>query len=268
MGAIHFSCTEQMVVIPEFSDQCTDKVILIEELSGASCPNCPRATGLLNEISAQYPGKLVIYAIHGDNNAEPLSNSKYDFRSPVGEEQEDFLAPWIGKPSASVDRILYEDLDDMRITSHRINQWLTMIERRCQTPKSVELSVESSFDPDKRVASIEVTVTGVLQVEGELRMNVVIAESKLVDPQDAGIEGIIDDYEHNHVFRDRLSELTGDVFASDLSVGQSFTRSYTYTVPDQHNGEWNADNMEVIGFVTEGGQERGPVLQAAKTDLR
>jgi len=267
LSILFAGCNEEPLAIPDLTDECSEKVLLIEELSGASCGNCPRATQLLKEITTLYPGKLIVYAIHGKEFSEPLAESKYDFRSAVGEELENHLRPWLGKPAAAVDRFLFTEILDDKITNHRTAQWLTMIETRCQTPKSIDLSVASTFDPETRIANISITTQGVLPIEGELRINVVITENHLIDAQDAGQDGVIVDYEHNHVFRDRITELTGDFLVKDLSVDQTSTKNFVYTVPDEANGEWKSGNMEVIAFVTEGDQQRGSVLQAAKTNL-
>ena len=67
--------------------------------------------------------------------------------------------------------------------------------------------------------------------------------------------------------KDRLTELTGDFLISDFSVDQRVTKTYTYTLPKEANGEWQIENMEVVAFVTAGDQPRGPVLQAAQVHL-
>ena len=264
------SCEETIIEIPPISNECSDKVLLIEELSGVSCPNCPKGTTALNEILAIFPGKVVAYAIHGDFLAEPKSGSKYDFRTSEGAAQEQFLEPWRGKPAAAIDRFKFTQFDqdpDGTITSTRFDSWLSLVEDRCQTPQSLNLIIESDYDMESRTSTIVVTATGVLPLPGELRMNVVISESHLIDLQDAGPDGIIEDYEHNHIMKERLSELTGDFFINDLSIDQTISKTYSYTVPDEVAGEWIPENMEITAFVTEGGQQRGVVLQAAQEQL-
>ena len=266
-AAFFSACEERPVVIPEINNDCTNKVILIEELTGVSCPNCPRGTEAVNEILDLFPGKVIVYGVHGDFLSEPQSDSKYDFRSTVAKETEDFLKPWLGKPAASIDRFEFIDFTEGEIAIVNLNQWLSRVEDRCQTPQSVDIILTSDFDADTREASISVTAVGVLPVVGELRVNLVITESHLIDVQDGGVLGIIPDYEHNHIMKDRLSALSGDFLISDFSVDQSVTKTYTYTLPAEDNGEWLVENMEVIAFVTEGGQQRGPVLHAAQVPL-
>lgn len=261
------SCEEQMVTIPEFTDECTDKVILIEELTGVSCPNCPQGTVVLEQILELYPGKVIAYSAHGDFLAEPKSDSKYDFRSEQGKEIEDFLRPWGGKPAATVDRVPFPDLLENGITNSSVNEWLTMVERRCLTPKTLQVDITSDYDPETRIAQIAVTTTAMIPLSQVMLMNVVVTESHLIDPQDAGQDGIIDDYEHNHAMKARLTQLAGDNLVSELDRDQSVTKNYTYTVPAELNGEWKPGNMEILAFVTEGGQEKGPVIEAAQEHL-
>ncbi len=263
------ACTETMVMIPEISNECTEKVILVEELTGVSCPNCPKGTEVVEDILALFPGTVIVVGVHGDFLSEPKSDSKYDFRSEPAKAVEDFLKPWLGKPAATVDRFPFVDLPDGEITLINPNQWLSRVEQRCQTPQSLDIQIDSNYDEESRQATITVTTTGMVPIEGELRMNLFITESHLIDPQDAGGlgQGIISDYEHNHVLKDMLSELTGDFLVNNLSIDQSVTKTYTYEMPAESNGEWLLDNMEVVAFVTEGGQTRGPVLHAAITHM-
>ncbi len=262
-------CTETMVVIPELTNECTEKVILIEELTGVSCPNCPKGTEAVDDILALFPGSVVVVGIHGDFLSEPKSDSKYDFRSEQAKAVEDFLKPWLGKPTATVDRFPFPDLPEGDISLINTSQWLSRVEQRCQTPQSLDIQIGTDYDEETRQATITVTTTGMVPLEGELRMNLFITESHLIDPQDAGGlgQGIIADYEHNHVLKDMLSELTGDFLVSDLSINQEVVKTYTYEMPAENNGEWLIENMEVVAFVTEGGQTRGPVLHAALAHL-
>ena len=263
------ACTETMVMIPEISNECTEKVILVEELTGVSCPNCPKGTEAVEDILALFPGTVIVVGVHGDFLCEPKSDSKYDFRSEPAKAVEDFLQPWLGKPAATVDRFPFVDLPDGEIALINPNSWLSRVEQRCQTPQALDIQIDSNYDEESRQATITVTTTGMVPIEGELRMNLFITESHLIDPQDAGGlgQGIISDYEHNHVLKDMLSELTGDFLVNNLSIDQSVTKTYTYEMPAESNGEWLLDNMEVVAFITEGGQTRGPVLHAAITHM-
>ena len=231
------SCEERPVIIPEINNECTDKVILIEELTGVSCPNCPRGTEVVEEIIELFPDKVVVIGVHGDFLSEPQPESLYDFRSSTAKEAEDFLKPWIGKPAASIDRFEFMDFNEGQVSLVVINQWLSRVEERCQTPQSVDLAITSDYNPANRIATITVTAEGVLPILGELRLNVVITESHLIDFQDAGAQGIIPDYEHNHIMKDRLTALTGDFLISDFSVGQRVSKTYSYMLPEQDSGE-------------------------------
>lgn len=260
-------CNEVPTSIPEISDECLDKVLLIEEMTGVSCSNCPKGTAVLNDILALYPNNVIAYAIHGSFLAEPLSESKYDFRYEKSVEMENYLGDR-SKPAAVIDRFPFDDLTNGNIKEISINNWINKVESRCQTPKSIDMTMTTDYDVGTRTVNITISTKGVRPIEAEIRMNVVITESHLIDPQDAGSQvGIISDYEHNHVMKDRLSNLTGDFLITGLSVDQEISKTYSYTVPEMINEEWNPDNMEVIAFVSEGGQNRGPVLQAVQEQL-
>ena len=47
---------------------------------------------------------------------------------------------------------------------------------------------------------------------------------------------------HNHVYRDAITRITGD---SINWTGDTYTETYTYTIPET----WNAKNVSVVAFV-------------------
>jgi len=98
-------------------------------------------------------------------------------------------------------------------------------------------------------------------IGGEINVHVVITESHLIDPQKSQTQGIIKDFEHNHVFK---KSLTGGI--QGKGRGEIYRYNESYTLPDEVNGEWIAENMEVIAFVTATDRD-GEVQQAAQIHL-
>ena len=112
-----------------------------------------------------------------------------------------------------------------------------------------------------------VEVEALEDIEGIMRLMVLINESYLIDAQSNQTE-IIPDYEHNHVMKEMLSAVQGDILASDgMTEGEVVPRSFSYTIPDEVNGEWIPENMEIISFVTASFFD-GEVLQAESAYLK
>jgi hypothetical protein len=65
------SCEEVTIPITDVVIEPTEKVVLIEELTGAKCPNCPKGTKAIENILSKYPDNVIAVGIHGSFLAEP-----------------------------------------------------------------------------------------------------------------------------------------------------------------------------------------------------
>ena len=152
------------------------------------------------------------------------------------------------------------------MTVDNIGLWQSLVQQRLNEDAAVGIELTSTYDAVSRTANIDITITAVEDVTGIIKLSAVVNESYLVDSQ-SNTNTIIQEYEHNHVMRDMLSSVSGDVIANDgMLEGESIERSYSYTVPEEDNGEWIADNMEIIVFVSASDRD-GEVLQAGKAHL-
>lgn len=261
---ILISCEEQPVTIPEFSVTETGKVVLVEELTGVSCPNCPKGAAVIESIHALFGSSVVSYGVHGKQLTKPKDNSKYDFRNPDAEELEDFLAPFWGKPAASINRVFFEGEDNATTTS--IEQWPSFVDQELQKEQLLEIAIDSEYDENSRTTTINIGVSALSDIPGNLQLHVAITESHLIDPQD-DINTTIQDFEHNHVLKELITQLLGDDIVSNITANQSVNRTYSYTVPEENNGEWTVDNMEIIVFVTSTDND-GEVIQAGSIHIK
>ncbi len=263
LSIVFISCEEQMVPIPEFTVPETNKVVLIEELTGVSCPNCPRGVAAIEAILTKFEGLVVTYGVHGELQSEPKSNSKYDFRNEDAFELEIFLLPFWGKPSAAINRVFFEGEDNATTTS--VDLWSSFVEDELTKPQQLDIAVNSDYNEGTRTATINIGVTTLAAISESIQLNVAITESNLIDPQD-DVNTTIEDFVHKHVLKDMLTQILGDEIGRDVSANESLTKSYSYTVPAELNGEWLVENMEIIAFVTSTNHD-GEVLQAGSIHL-
>ncbi len=252
------SCEEQMVMIPEFPVPTGDRVVLIEELTGVDCPNCPKGSTILNNLIAQFEGQVIGIGIHGDLLTTPLSGSKYDFRNEFSQQIEQSFGIF-AKPCAVINRVQFPDQGELEIYGE--DTWLTYVVQELEKAPKIELSVSSAYNSSNRTAAIEVNATGLENVSDQLKLSVVITEGNIIDVQKDQSE-IIQEYNHKHVLRTMLTNWDGDNFSSGIDVGQTVTSSFNFEVPEEE-GLWKIEDLEVVVYVT------GPdgVLQAAETHL-
>lgn len=257
-----YSCNEIMLniedpVIPE-----SDRVVLIEELTGASCPNCPKGSAAIEFILSQFPGKVAVVGIHGDFLAQPIKDkSKYDFRNQKAKDLENWLKPWYGKPAATTNRILTED-DQEPYAISSPDLWYAEVAKELQKPHQMNILLAVDYDENKRTIDLDVTVIPLVDLAGNYNISVYLTESDIIDAQSNGSE-YVEDYEHKHVLMDMMTNATGDSFGSNLKANDVIKKKFpTYPLP-MREGLFNPEKMEIIVMVSKSDVGVRDVVQAA-----
>jgi hypothetical protein len=238
-----------------------NRVVLLEEITGKGCTNCPKGSREIDNLLTQFPNNLVVVSIHAGFFANPqqFPVGQYDLRTEEGEFLIDYLTQPVGYPSGVVNRTRVGNSMQLGL-----NQWASAITNQIQDEPAVEISISKTFNPTTRELQVTVSGIGKEPVTGDIRLSIMLTESGIVDAQDdqeAG--GIVQDYVHKHVLRDMLTPAAGATIASSITSGQVFTQSYTGTLP----ANWVEGNMEIIAFVSAVNGSNFPVLQAAATHV-
>lgn len=247
--ALLFSgCDEKKVNIPEFIPPNTDRVVVIEELTGVRCPNCPGGSAELKRLKAQFGDNIAIIGIHSSILATPYNDlSKFDFRTPFNDEIQDYLGLPIGKPSAYINRKLFPGENNRAIPT--IGSWAGYIASELESFSSLEMSAEHSYDSDSRQLDIALAINSKENLNGQFRLTVYLIESGIIDAQLDQNLGIIEDYEHNYVLRQVLTDPKGDPLPDELKSAQTINRFFTFSLPAE-DGWWKAENISIVAFVT------------------
>lgn len=254
-----YSCHEIAIEIADPEIPASDRVVLLEELTGASCPNCPKGSAAIENLLAKFPGKVAAIAIHGDFLAKPTAKSKYDFRNQKAKDLENWFTDWFGKPAASINRTpdnsgtIMIDLPDL---------WQAAVENELKKTHQMNILLDTNFDPVSRRMDLEVAVIPLVDLAGNYNISIYLIESGIVDAQSNGAV-IIDEFTHNHVLRDMLTRFDGDNFSTDLKKEAILKKNYTYTLPVTADGLWRPEHMEVVVMVSRNAPSDISVIQAA-----
>jgi len=183
---ITISCEEIPIELADPLIPESDKVVLIEELTGASCPNCPKGSAAIENILNKYPDKVAVVAIHGDFLASPIPNrSKYDFRNKKANDLENWFRPWYGKPAATTNRILTDDAQEPYTISSP-DLWQAQVENELQKPHLLNLLMAIKYDSLTRNLEVEVAAIPLVDLSGNYNISVFITESGITDAQTNG----------------------------------------------------------------------------------
>ncbi len=257
------SCTEVPVNVPEPTAPDTEKVVLIEEITGVDCPNCPAGAAKIASLIEQFDGNVIGVSIHGSFLASPLSNSQYDFRSETADDLEAHLKPWFGKPAAVINRIQQEGQSEFAISS--VDLWSQLVVAELEKPQTAAVVINHEYDPSTRDLTIDVEIEPWIDLSGDIRISIMLTESHVIDAQKDQSE-IIPDYEHNHMLKTMLTAFDGDGLTSEVLAFNKLNRNYSYTLPED-DGLWIPENMDIIAFVSVVTPTSKEILQAAQVHI-
>lgn len=244
-------CSEDDIIVPKVETINTERVVLIEDFTGVKCPNCPNAARRISQLSELYPGKVVSIAYHTQFLGDPVTfpteyMSKYDFRTPEGNQIEQTLGLYIGKPAVTLNRKKPSESDEFLLGSV---DGLSNIEQELAQNPVADLIITNKFDAASRQLKATVEVKPLVDYSGQLKLTAVLLESHIFDTQiDNTVYKI--DYEHNHVFRSLLSDINGDLLSNQLRTGEVIKKEYQFTIPAEA-GWWKVENMEVVAFLSD-----------------
>ncbi len=224
-----------------------DKQVLIEEITGVTCTNCPDGARQLKSIIQQNGDKAILVAIHGTAFAIPYNESKYDFRTEKGEQIINALGQ-PALPAAAVDRIP----DGLGVYYRSKSEWSGLIsDRIANTTTPVNIHLEGNYATDNNSYQLTARVAFTESYADKLNLTVYIIEDNIKDYQlDNSVK--IPDYKHDHVFRDCITNIAGTPLdLGDKIAGRVMQKVFTFN-PNINSGanSWNLDNCYIVAYVT------------------
>ena len=249
--------------------------ILVEEFTGQGCTNCPEGHVDLDKISSQNPGRINVISMYGDFSPEsvPPGGSVNDFRDAAAVNI--LLGIYGSKspiPCAGIDRSVNAVNGNlMQVGS---SSWDGFILAQLGITDSVNLSVKSSYDPSKKLATITALVTYTQPLSTQQNLSIVVVEDSIYDKQESFDTSPItlDHYLFLDVFRGMVTSVpAGDKLsidgASDIKeAGRSFNKVYAYALPVK-SPAIIPSHCRVIAFVNNAIGADKRVLQSAQCKL-
>lgn len=255
-------------------------MILVEEFTGASCSNCPKAHTVLDALETQHPDRMAILALHIFNfsQSEPYQDNvrkfTHDFRTQVGTDIGNTVYGGVSSmPAAGFDRlngigggIINPPTDNLAFYV----SWSGIVSNLLDSVPAVNLTINSSLNTAGDTAYITVKAAYTKAVSAKNVLSVAITESNLLDFQedpDAPNDTCDIDYNFKDVLRDFVSPTLGSPVLDSISTkaaGRVFTRSFVYKV----NPDWKPENCKVVAFISNAETGDKHVLQAAVANLK
>lgn len=267
---IEGSYTEE--ISTEGNESDTIRKVLLEDYTGHTCPNCPLAHTVIDDLHDRYGDRMVTVAIHTGTFADPLMGGEYGayYKSADGE----VLSTFFGGNSAPLPRGIVNRAKvngDFLIEKGEFATEVSKVLDGKDNWPDLYLEVKPTYT-DGNTFDVEVKITAMIDMPaGKYNLSVLITESDIVSPQyntDLSINNgqNILDYHHNYMLRAAVNSPWGEEFAVSITKGETFTKTYT-SVPLDAN--WVADNISIVAFAyyADGAQEK-EVIQAETEHLK
>lgn len=252
-----------------------DKVVLIEELTGASCTNCPNGTKQLKDFVSQNPGRVLVTAIHSGFLTEPPSGALYDFRNTDADALKLFFNEGDpGKPSASFDRVPPTSGNSAGkyfvLRGQTGSDWLSLLPTRLAKTTPVNIHLESDYLPVSNKGEIKVKIAFTADVSEKLALTLYLLENGRIDKQEDKDVGEIPDYKFDHILRKLITPVGGDLILDSLTTktkGRVLERTILFDMNTSGINGWNPDSCVVIAAVHKTGSSK-EVVHAEEVHLK
>jgi len=222
------------------------KAVLIEDITGVRCNNCPKAATRAKEIVAAKTKDSVVliglYTTHLANFTNPYDGFE-PLTSTFSFQVVSFLGPPTGLPSGYVDRAI---IAPQTVRFNPFTTWASLVNLRLKekTPVNIELSKSLAG----KNLNFKMSLVYTSAVSSTHKYALYITESKILSkqtmPDGAGEK---DDYEHNHVLRFAFGLASGNTLNQTLVAGRVYERVYEY----EFSANMVPENCHLVCVVTD-----------------
>jgi len=154
--------------------------VLLEDYTGHTCGNCPRAAEKAEELVGIYKSKLVVLANHVSKTfAAPKGKYLEDFRDATATEWDAFFGmSGAGLPKGTVNRVLISGAYPQNYGS-----WATNVQTELNKPQTVKLDVYTTYDPGQKLLNLRVFTTFKTALAFNVNLSMVLVYDSVVTNQ-------------------------------------------------------------------------------------
>jgi len=274
-----FGCTEVPPVI-DFSEpvllatdttyitsdlpQNVKKNVLIEDISGVRCNNCPKAADIAHDIQDKYPNRIAGLTLHSNKYGAftaPYPESKDTFNTVEATEiVRNFIGEPSGLPAGAIDRKVFAG------KTSKINQqyetWESqVVEQLALTPKA-DLELELIKQQGREIIA-NVKATFLAEDPSATYLSVFIVESHIKAKQKMPDNTYDKDYLHNSILRKAVTNYAGVKLAYNLEVGRVFEKGFVFTIPEKYDINY----CSIVVLINKNEQATTEVVQSIEKSI-
>jgi hypothetical protein len=230
--------------------------VLIEDFTGHQCVFCPAAADLAHALHESNPSRVFTASIHsgptgmGDFQVVSPPNYPTDFTNAQGLEIGNYFGTndggFIGNPRGTVNRF------NNGYIFQSPAQWSSMMNEQL-TQNNLKVNIQSALNyyPSTKGAFLHVEIEKLDQsLINDLGVVAYLLEDSLIGDQKMSDNSHNSSYIHRDIHRGNLNnQAFGRTLTSDDLINGKYYVNYSFVVPNQLDGNFNAENMHVLIYV-------------------
>ncbi|MFT5723065.1 MAG: hypothetical protein ACI9JN_000170 [Bacteroidia bacterium] len=243
------------------------KNVLIEDISGVRCNNCPKAAVIAHDIQERNdPGRIVVLTLHSNKNGGftmPFENgeSKDTFNTIEATEIiSTLIGEPIGLPAGAIDRKLFEG------ETSKVNQKYATWESQVNLQLALEAKAKLELEVIKKSGRTVVANVKTTFAEADatpVYLSIFIVESKIKSKQKLPDNTYDKDFVHNAILRKGVTNYAGIELAQSVEIGRVFEKGFEFEIPEKYI----MDNCTIVVLVNKNDPESTEIIQCIEMPI-
>jgi thiol-disulfide isomerase/thioredoxin len=238
----------------------TKKKVLIEDITGFRCGNCPAAARLAQEIAELYPGQVIVISVHAGALAVPTPTRTYNFLTPAGQD----IANKFNLPATPYGLINRKAVDGQFLLAPKA--WASAVTAQLQLDAVYKLELNADFESSSRTINLEANVKALAMGANNHFISAYVIEDSVIQYQqdDDHTPIHVENYNHMHVLRGAMNGSWGTVLSDEpLLLNQSIKKNLSFVIPEAK--DWVPKNLSLVVMIRNNDTEE--ILQVEKVKL-
>lgn len=236
------------------------KAVLIEDITGVRCNNCPAAAlEAVSILNKKTDDSVVVMALYAGDYLTNFTTPWKDFpvlNSNASNQILSQLGVPTGLPNGYVDRAIF-GAQTSRVNAYKT--WGSLVDERLRLTTPVNISLQKSIAG--RILTLKMKLEYTSSVSGTQKYALYLTESEIVSKQTT-LTSYDENYVHNHVLRESIGNAVGIALTETLIPGRVFEKEVDFDIP----ADYDIQHCHIVCVITDSVTEE--VINVRQIDLK